>query len=61
MITAFFTDGTQGNSPLRWFLIQRSVDRQYGHVRGGAKLRYTLETGDSDPRTETSRDRKSVV
>lgn len=48
-------DGTQGNSPLRWFLIQRSVDRQYGHVRGGAKLRYVLETGDSDPRTETSR------
>ncbi len=48
-------DGTQGNSPLRWFLIQRSVDRKWGHVRGGAKLRYELETGDSDPRTETSR------
>jgi len=38
------------NSPLRWFLIQRSVDRISGHVRGGAALR-----GNSDPFTETSR------
>jgi hypothetical protein len=43
-------DGSQGNSPLRWVLIQRSVDRTSGHVRGGAKLRQ-----DSDPRAETSR------
>lgn len=48
-------DGTQGNSPLRWFLIQRSVDRLNGHVRGGAKLRYVNGTGDSTPETEISR------
>jgi len=34
-------DGVVGNSPLRWFLIQRPVDRLTGHVRGGAALRYT--------------------
>jgi hypothetical protein len=43
-------DGTQGNSPLRWFLIQRSVERTTGHVRGGSKLRE-----DSNARAETSR------
>lgn len=31
-------DGS-GNSPLRWFLIQRPVDRLNGHVRGGGALR----------------------
>lgn len=43
-------DGTMGNSPLRWFVIQRSVDRVTGHVRGGAKLRE-----DSNPVAELSR------
>lgn len=43
-------DGSFGNSPFRWFLIQRSVDRITGHVRGGAKLR-----GDPSPAAETSR------
>lgn len=32
-------DGTSGNSPLRWFLVQRSVDRVTGNVRGGGALR----------------------
>jgi len=39
-----------GNSPIRWFLIQRSVDRITGHVRGGTAMR-----GNADPTTETSR------
>lgn len=39
-----------GNSPFRWFLIQRSVDRLTGHVRGGGAMR-----GSNDPTTETSR------
>jgi len=39
-----------GNSPFRFFLIQRSVDRVTGHVRGGAAMR-----GNSDPTTEISR------
>ena len=57
-------DGTTGNSPLRWFLVQRSVDRISGHVRGGAALRYDyLKQSNpsisyeiaSDPESETSR------
>lgn len=28
-----------GNSPVRWFAIQRAVDRETGHVRGGYRLR----------------------
>lgn len=43
-------DGSYGNSPFKWFLVQRSVDRVTGHVRGGAKLR-----GDPSPLAETSR------
>jgi len=43
-------DGSFGNSPFRWFLVQRSVDRITGHVRGGAKLRQ-----DTNPVAETSR------
>lgn len=43
-------DGTFGRSPLRWFLIQRSVDRLTGDVRGGAKMRQ-----DTSPLAETSR------
>lgn len=43
-------DGFYGFSPLRWFLVQRPVDRLTGHVRGGAALRRS-----SDPREETSR------
>jgi hypothetical protein len=39
-----------GNSPLRWLLIQRPVDRLTGHVRGGAALRQSANTLD-----ETSR------
>jgi len=39
-----------GNSPFRWFLIQRPVDRITGHVRGGGPMR-----GSNDPTTETSR------
>lgn len=39
-----------GNSPLRWFLVQRSVDRVLGHIRGGEALR-----GNADPVSETSR------
>lgn len=38
------------NSPIKWVLVQRSVDRVTGHVRGGGALR-----GDNDPATETSR------
>jgi hypothetical protein len=43
-------DGTLGNSPLRWFLIQRSVERTTGDVRGSPKLRQ-----DTNPIAETSR------
>lgn len=39
-----------GNSPLRWFLIQRPVDRLTGHVRGGGALRES-----NDPADEKSR------
>jgi len=39
-----------GNSPLRWFLVQRPVDRLTGHVRGGGALR-----GSNDPADEKSR------
>ena len=39
-----------GNSPFRWFVVQRSVDRVTGHVRGGGAMR-----GDNDPGLETSR------
>lgn len=39
-----------GNSPLRWFLIQRPVDRITGHIRGGGALR-----GNANPLSETSR------
>lgn len=39
-----------GKSPFRWLLIQRSVDRVTGHVRGGAALRQ-----DSNSLAETSR------
>lgn len=39
-----------GYSPLRWFLIQRPVDRLTGHVRGGGALR-----GSNDPADEKSR------
>ena len=39
-----------GNSPIRWLLIQRPVDRLTGHVRGGAALRQS-----ADPLDETSR------
>lgn len=39
-----------GNSPFRWFVVQRSVDRVTGHIRGGGRMR-----GDNDPGLETSR------
>jgi hypothetical protein len=39
-----------GRSPFRWFLIQRSVDRKTGHVRGGGVMR-----GNNDPTKERSR------
>jgi hypothetical protein len=39
-----------GNSPIRWFLVQRSVDRITGHVRGGTAMR-----GNANPVLETSR------
>jgi hypothetical protein len=39
-----------GRSPFRWFLIQRSVDRKTGHVRGGGVMR-----GNNDPTKELSR------
>jgi len=39
-----------GKSPFRWFVVQRSVDRLTGHVRGGGRLR-----GDNDPGLELSR------
>jgi hypothetical protein len=39
-----------GKSPFRWFVVQRSVDRLTGHVRGGGALR-----GDNDPGLELSR------
>lgn len=42
--------GAYGRSPLRWFLIQRSVDRLTGHVRGGGAMRQ-----DNDAMSETSR------
>jgi hypothetical protein len=57
-------DGTYGNSPLRWLLVQRSVDRLTGHVRGGAALRYDYLSkinpaitfaAAADPEAETSR------
>ena len=32
-------DGTTGRSPFRWILVQRSVDRLTGHVRGGGAMR----------------------
>lgn len=38
------------NSPIRWFLVQRSVDRITGDVRGSAKFR-----NNADFNTETSR------
>lgn len=36
-----YTDSSQvyGNSPVRWFVIQRAVDREKGQVRGGYSLR----------------------
>lgn len=43
-------DYAYGRSPFRWFLIQRSVDRVTGHVRGGAALRQ-----DNSTLAETSR------
>jgi hypothetical protein len=43
-------DYAYGRSPFRWFLIQRSVDRVTGHVRGGGALRQ-----DNNPLVETSR------
>ena len=43
-------DYAYGNSPFRWLLIQRSVDRVTGHVRGGGALRQ-----DNNPLSETSR------
>jgi len=43
-------DGAYGRSPLRWLLIQRSVDRVTGHVRGGGAMRQ-----DNDPMVEMSR------
>ncbi len=39
-----------GKSPFRWLLVQRSVDRVTGHVRGGGALRQ-----DNNPLAETSR------
>lgn len=39
-----------GRSPFRWFLIQRSVDRKTGHVRGGGVMR-----NNNDPTKERSR------
>ena len=42
--------GAYGRSPLRWLLIQRSVDRLTGHVRGGGAMRQ-----DNDPMAELSR------
>ena len=43
-------DGNYGRSPLRWILVQRSVDRLTGHVRGGGAMRE-----DNNVAAETSR------
>ena len=43
-------DGSSGNSPFRWLLIQRPVDRLTGHVRGAGALRQ-----DNSVAAETSR------
>jgi hypothetical protein len=43
-------DYAYGRSPFRWLLVQRSVDRVTGHVRGGGALRQ-----DNNPLAETSR------
>ena len=39
-----------GNSPIRWLLVQRPVDRITGNVRGGSAMR-----GNVNPAVETSR------
>lgn len=38
----FALDKVYGNSPVRWFAIQRAVDRETGFVRGGRRLRGNL-------------------
>lgn len=47
-----FTDKSDvyGNSPIRWFVVQRPVDRITGNVRGGSAMR-----GTSNIALETSR------
>lgn len=44
MPSAGYTDSSKvyGNSPVRWFAIQRAVDRETGKVRGGYGLRSNL-------------------
>jgi hypothetical protein len=46
--------GSIGNSPLRWVLVQRPVDRITGHVRGGSTMRNQI-TGNPGVEFETSR------
>jgi hypothetical protein len=48
--TAVSATTGHGNSPFRWLLVQRPVDRLTGHVRGSGAFR-----GSNDPTTETSR------
>lgn len=48
------------NSPIKWFLIQRPVDRTTGHVRGGGSLRKQVKPSltnnqANDANNETSR------
>ena len=48
------------NSPIKWFLIQRPVDRTTGHVRGGGPLRKQVQPAltnvqANDPANDTSR------
>jgi len=49
-----YTAASIGNSPLRWVLVQRPVDRITGHVRGGSTMRNQI-TGNPGVEFETSR------
>lgn len=44
---AGYTDITKvyGNSPVKWFVIQRAVDREFGWVRGGFQMRRNANAG----------------
>lgn len=48
-------DKVYGNSPVRWFAIQRAVDRESGFVRGGRRLRGNLAYSTGTVINETSR------